>query len=299
MSNRRLSLHPAVVWRRVDPEQLQVRFPTGDHITIDRDAGDCERLLFEWRDIDHAVDSAPIDGALREELTTLLVRMNALVAFGSPIEEGAFRSAADFHARAVESKLSRSMRTRRGELRIEGQGVVADTVRLLVEKLDFPEAPTMAVFCADFEDREQFEDGNRLAFETGMPITFVRWAREQLIIGPLALSRAGPCYECFMHRLAASARYPEELHANMLPDRDRLGIRCDPMFRILIEFAVGRHLELISAGALHLARAGRIERWDPFSLGVVTSANISRVPGCGVCGRANRRDPLRAVRDLI
>lgn len=296
--NPSMKLHSSVDWFNLSEGQLQLRLPTGDHITFDEHGEEVGELLALWRDgVEEGDDTAEIGDDFKSDLIDLLMRTGSLVPDGEPLSEGLFRAAADFHGRAVRSKLSRPVSLTRGPLSVEGRGVVYNLVVALVERLGLADTPELVIACADFDDRQTFGEINRRCVSDKTPVTFVRWGREHLLIGPFVLPE-GPCYECYNTRLLASSRFPKEMNAVMAAGSHKQ-LQPDIGFRSLIEFAVTRHLELICAGAFHLARVGFVERWNPFGLQLLEHAPLSRVPLCETCGRTHASDPMIAVRDLI
>ena len=294
-----LELHPAVNWTNTPEGYLQLRLPTGNHITVDENVDEAARVLSDLRSKATRVDEqASQPDEFESHFIDILMRLNAVRVGPSGDLRGTFQQFADYHASVIASRLSRELELATGEIEVLGSGVIAATVKDAVTRLELVAAPKIRIVCADFEDVDLFMSENRRALEDRVPVTFIRWSREKMIVGPLVLSSNGPCYACYNRRITASAMHLDEMRAQF-DVSNALAIDLDATFKSFVQFVASRHVSCIAAGAFHIARAGHVERWDPFTLSVVDVAPLSRVPRCEHCGRSKAHDPVRAVRDLI
>lgn len=294
-----LELHPAVNWTRTPGGHLQLRLPTGNHITVDENVSEAARVLSDLRSKDRLCDAnAAEPDAFEAEFIDILMRLNAVRVGPRGELRGTFQQFADYHAGVIASRLSRELELATGSITVLGDGNIASTIRAAIKKLELVASPEFRIVCADFEDVDLFMSENRRALSDEVPVTFLRWSREKMIVGPLVLTSNGPCYACYNRRITASAMHVDEMRAQF-EGSNALAIDLDATFRSFVQFVASRHISFVAAGAFHLARAGHVERWDPFTLSVVDVAPLSRVPRCEHCGRSRAHDPVRAVRDLI
>lgn len=295
-----MRLHPALSWLRNDSGNLQIRLPTGNHITVDEHVDIVESILnslaggiVEKDDVKQGKSDEIVD-----DLFDFLFSLNAIEIENFNGNDGTFRTYANYHGKIINSWVTRKIELADGPIRVNGEGAVAESVRNVVEGLAHENSKSIRVVCADFENTTFFQSENSKALAAEEPITFIRWSRERLILGPLMVNQSGPCYTCYLRRLLASSNYVPEMKALFKQQAGEF-LQLDYTLERLLQFAIARHLELILAESFHFARVGYVERWNPFSLDLMETVRVLPVPKCEQCGNARTRDTLRAVRDLI
>ena len=73
-----LQLHPAVNWTKTPVGHLQLRLPTGNHITVDENVSEAARVLSDLRSKDRICEAnAAEPDAFEAEFIDILMRLNA------------------------------------------------------------------------------------------------------------------------------------------------------------------------------------------------------------------------------
>ena len=236
-----MRLHPAIYWSKTESGFLQLRLPTGNHVTIDENVEEVEDLLNSLASGEDEKSKNTKLGELADDLVNILLRLNAIFIEQTNEKIGTFKDFADYHARVVNSRIPRRIDLRTGKIGVYGNGAIADVVRKVVDRLDQGNGKLLRISCADFEDASFFEGQNREALLAEEQVTFIRWSRERLIVGPPVLTKNGPCYSCYVRRLVASATHVPEMKAMFKPQNGEY-LRLDFAFESMVNFAIARHL---------------------------------------------------------
>lgn len=294
-------LNPAVGWNFLSGGQaLQLRFPDGDHLTIDDEAIAASEIL---ESLANGVEPIARDDMVAE-ITTLLMDRNALVA-----NRG---QSTDWLENMLEYVLAASNRhagpsafvekARQTTFSIRGEGWLAGIVSeacalagLHVDEQPGPEGHCV-IAVADRIAHDAFSAINRRACESRTPIVFVWREVSRIVCGPLVLPGESACFECYRTRVRANIRFGAEFDAfAALPvsHRDHIG---SALAEGAARSFIARQLLAIAAQAYDLIEPNALYSYDALMLKLDRQA-LPRVPRCRVCG-VLRTEPARAIRTL-
>lgn len=293
-------LSPAVAWNFVpDKGALQVRFPDGDHLTIDSDAEAVSDVLGALAD---GVEPGDADGDMVAEVTALLMERKVLVANRGPSDDW-LESILEYVLAASSRRTGPSAlveKARGHSFSIRGQGwlagVVADACRLAGLPIADGTDGDCIVAVADRIAHDQFSAVNRDACEAGTPVVFFWREVSRIICGPLVLPGQSACFECYRTRVRANIRFGAEFDAlaALPPDgRDHLG---SALAEGAARAFVARQLFAVAAEAYDLFEPNALYSYDALMLKLDRQA-LLRVPRCKTCG-VLREEPVRAIRTL-
>lgn len=306
MTEQKLSLpyrlNSCVSWSLLSAgDRLQIRFPDGDHITLDGGGSDAAELLDLL-----AAGSAPAElSAVDEELVSLLMQRSMFVA--------GRQGPSDWFEDIVEYVVSLSNRARgpAGVLKamkskallIEGEGWLADIVRDACDLAgirhvapDSEEPSDVVVVASDRVEMEKFSDINARYCKKGVRIVFFWRDVTQIVSGPLVIPGESACFECYRTRLRGNSLFTDEFDAfaaQALGDNDRLG---SALAEGVIRGFIARQLIAVATGSFEFMEPNALYSYDVLSLALDRQA-LLRTPRCKACGLQADK-PVPAVRAI-
>ena len=295
-------LHPSVAWRTLSKEKVQIFLPDGNHVTIEGDSREVEKMLNTFRAGFKSGIKDNFAPDIFSEIVKILDSVAALRFTNVSNLASTLENYSEFYAFARERMLAKPIQP------IDHFDVIENTgskIFELASKVVIDQnknsnqisRQSLSIACADWEDYKFFRTINAEFVELGMPVLFIRWVGDELILGPFVYTQDAPCYECFIARRKASVHYVEEFVAS-IKSEPNVKLLCDETYEAFFSFVVGRYLTFIRKGAFHLAPIGGIQRWDPIR-GIGSDSLLHKIPKCDTCGLVKRFDPLKSVRDLL
>ena len=295
-------LNPAVAWNFVsNGKAIQIRFPDGDHLTIDNDAEAASDVLAA---IANGVTPRDPDSDMVAELTALLMDRKVLVA-SNGLSSDWLESILEYVLAASNRQVGPSAlidKARHCTFSLQGEGwlagVAADACRLA--GLTVREQPDAEASCivavADRITYDAFSEINAEACAAGRQVIFFWREVSRIVCGPLVLPGQSACFECYRTRVRANIRFGAEFDAFAglpLSDRDCLG---SALAEGAARAFIARQLLAIAAKAYDLFEPNTLYSYDALLLKLDRQA-LLRVPRCRACS-ALRTEPVRAIRTL-
>lgn len=295
-------LNPAVSWNYVsDGRALQVRFPDGDHLTIDSNAAAISAVLDA---LANGVDPDAASGDMVAEVTALLTERKVLVVNRDAADDW-LENMLEYVLAASNRQVGPSAlieKARRHSFSIRGEGwlpgVTADACRLA--GLTVADAPSNSGHCiiavADRIAHDAFSAINKEACEAGTPVLFLWREVSRIVCGPLVLPGQSACFECYRTRVRANIRFEAEfdaLAALPLGQRDHVG---SALAEGAVRSFIARQLLAVAAEAYDMFEPNALYSYDVLALKLDRQA-LLRVPRCRACG-VLRSEPARALRTL-
>jgi bacteriocin biosynthesis cyclodehydratase domain-containing protein len=295
-------LNSSVTWSQLaDGDRLQVRFPDGDHITLEAGGADAIRLL----ELLTAGTAPTTPSAADEELISLLMQRGMFVSDR--------HGPSDWLKDIIEYVVSLSNRTHGPAgvtmamsstlFLIEGEGWLADVVRdacnlagLRHTGPDTEEACDVVVIVSDRMEMERFSALNARYCKEGARIVFFWRDVAQIVAGPLVLPGESACFECYRTRLRGNSLFGEEFDAFAalpLRDSERLG---SALAEGVVRGFIARQLIAIATGSFDLMEPNALYSFDVLTMALDRQA-LLRTPRCKACGLHASR-PVPAVRAI-
>lgn len=294
-------LSRAVAWNFLSgSEALQIRFPNGDHLTVNDDAQAVNSIL-----CDLASGRQPFgDEELITEVLELLLQRKVLVSgpnAGNDWLEDMFEYVlANANRQSTPTALIDQARQYR--FSIAGSGWLAHMATeacaraglTLVDEVTHRDHCIIAV--ADKISFDRFSSLNAEACAREMPIIFFWREVARIVCGPLVLPGESACFECYRTRVRANVRFGAEFEAlagNEVDRRDALGSR---LAEGAAQSFIARQLLAVATKAYDLVEPNTLYSYDALTLALDRQA-IMRSPRCPACS-VRRIEPINAVRAI-
>ena len=295
-------LNSCVSWCQLsDRDRLQIRFPDGDHITLEKGGLNVARLLDLL-----ASGSAPAEvTAADEEVVSLLMQRGMFVS--------GRQGPSDWFEDIVEYVVSLSNRARgpagvmmamRSTLfLIEGEGWLAAIVRdacnlagLRHVAPDDDEKCDVVVVASDRVEIERFSELNAKYCSKGVRIVFFWREVTQIVSGPFVLPGESACFECYRTRVRGNSLFTDEFDAfasQPLGDNERLG---SALIEGVVRGFIARQLIAVATNSFELMEPNALYSYDVLTLALDRQA-LLRTPRCKACG-SHAAKPVPAVRAI-
>jgi bacteriocin biosynthesis cyclodehydratase domain-containing protein len=299
-NHRNFRLNRAISWNFViENETIQIRFPDGDHVTIESHVAEIAQILnalADGREPDTAND-------LSQEVIDLLMRRHVLIQSDA--------ACTDWLEDMLEYVLAASSRqttpasllaeARKHSFSVAGTGWLADVARdacalagLTVS--DPQEQPDRHCIIAvsDRVSYDRFSRLNREACDAGTPIIFFWREVARIVCGPLVLPGESGCFECYRSRVRANIKFAAEFDALARLDDGAAPSLGSPIAEGAARAFIARQLLAVAAGAYHMVEPNTLYSFDTLSL-ASDRQSFLRTPRCVACG-SRRAEPARAIR---
>lgn len=320
-SNKNIKLHPGVQIVEIDSRRIQLRSPLRSDITFDSNSEEIKEIL-SLLDGEKSLEQIVKEENVRRtgpdlvtELLQLLQESGFLVAATEKVPEGAFLSAMDMRSRKI-APLFKSFQNKSGDERtarfnldtivIEGNGMVADSVRYACEHIGIANinrpsntAQTLVVCCSDNINFTYFRELNRKYVENKIPIVFIHLDDLKLNIGPLVIAGETACFECVYFRKQAGLRFMDEFEARARIESAKTQAvdKEDETVAAFLCYAATYMIAALKGSLFDIFEPGRVYS---FKLNEFKSDNhiVTRLPRCPVCGISPGNQVLQAVRNM-
>jgi bacteriocin biosynthesis cyclodehydratase domain-containing protein len=309
MHSELIAVHPVVSWLRIDAQRLQVRVPTGQHMTFDRHTDVIESLLTSLKTPQTLEELHARFPAIEARSFSELLQFLRFMVIVAPVRPGRVRwllmDLMDYHARLTEVARTGVPDPFVRQIVVLGEGPLARYTREVIAHEAVAAAlgavgSVLRIACVEREDIALLRRANREAVEAGELVTFVYWTGSHFVVGPLVVPKQSSCFECALVRRAGASKHVDEVRAlvETPPESAHPIPHFDPMLEGLVRFAVGRHVSAVTRGLFQAAQPGHVEHWDPVD-GSRRVTRVLKLPRCGVCSRHAAVRPPRAVRDFL
>lgn len=289
-------LNSLLTWHPLpDGRGLQLRFPDGDHITIDEDADRASTALAAL-----AAGEQPPEGSFEDELLALLSGRRMITE--SSDKRDWFVDSLDYFLGLAERDRQRASpvaRARRVKVDLVGVGWLADLAKEAIALTGFEPAQdggsiTFAV--SDLISYDLFSEVNAQAVREGRQCFFAWREVARIVTGPLVLPRQSACFDCYRARVRANVSFAAEFDAHAAWDPSKSEMAGSELARGVARGFLSRQLLLAAAGAYETVEPGTLHAFDLLSF-ESSRQPVLRMPRCTVCGHRERQ-PIRAVRAI-
>ncbi len=302
-----IKLHSSIELLQIGPQQLQLRVPDGEHITLDTKKIDLsnffttlkrgasrEALLAQFPENQHA----GVDGLLA-----------MLQERGFIHKQNDYFGSADFVTNMFDYYVQKSRQhqetdanRQRKTVYVCGDGLIANTARSTLAKLSLlaskRELADLVLVCSDHSDFDFMLEQNQQAIQESQTTSFIFRFDTRLIVGPLVYPKESACFHCFSERLKSNTFFIHEFESCVQQKSIEPLTDQSEIFTGLLQYFISHHAISVLFNLTDVVKPNEIAEFS-LTNAMTKKSPILKLPRCEVCGRRGHGSLQRAVRDLL
>lgn len=294
-------LNSGVSWSFLaDHQAQQIRFPDGDHLTVDAHA---ERVadILQSLSTGNATDDYDL---LTQEVVQILAQRHVLIRNSEQSADWMEDMFEYILASAARQATATALIAEAKECRFSliGEGWLPDRIAESCSIADLTLVKGHAadsqylIAAADHITYDEFSRLNAKACSHQTPIIFFWREVTRIVCGPLVLPGESACFECYRTRVRANVQFSAEFDAYAALKPDKRSALDSRLAAGAAHSFIARQLLAIAAKTYEMVEPNTIYSYDTLSL-TFSRQSLRRLPRCAACG-TRRADPMRAVRSI-